>query len=71
MKEMERLNHKKKTHLPTYVLKNLDSLTKIRIRLGDWVEGFEKGNNIKYRKELEFWVYLKDCKINLTFTEIL
>ena len=31
----------------TYVLKNLDSLTKIRMRLGDWVEGYERGNNMK------------------------
>ena len=30
----------------TYVLKNLDSLTKIRMRLGDWVEDYEKENNI-------------------------
>ena len=34
----------------TYVLKNLDSLTKIRMRLGDWVEGFEKENNMKQMK---------------------
>ena len=34
----------------TYVLKNLDSLTKIRMRLGDRVEGFEKENNMKQMK---------------------
>ena len=31
----------------TYVLKNLDFLIKIRMRLEDWVEGYEKENNIK------------------------
>ena len=54
----------------TYVPKNLDSLTKIRMRLGDWVEGFEKENNMKQMKQ-SFGFTSKTCKTNLTTTEIL
>ena len=44
---MGRLNHLRIMLTETYVLKNLDSLTKMKIKVRDWVEDYEKENNMK------------------------
>ena len=48
----------------TYVLKNLDSLTKMKIKVRDWVEDYEKENNI-IQKWTRVLVTSKTWKTNL------
>ena len=54
----------------TYVLKNLDSLTKIKIKVRDWVEDYEEENNI-IQKGTRVLVTSKTWKTNLHLNEIL